>query len=99
METRADIEAKLECLHKQRGAALLAGKKFDNSVIVAEHEKLAALTDLDNARVEQQREEEARQRQAAVTAINREIEDLMAASAKALAESRTAYHQAAALMR
>jgi hypothetical protein len=66
---------------------------------VAEHEKLAALEDLESAEVEQAREETAKKRNAEIIAQRTEIEDLKSASAKALTESRAGYAQGAAAMR
>ena len=65
MEAREAIEARLAELHQQRGAALLQNKQFDNAVIVAEHEKLAALDDVEAEQVR-------RERQAAAEAAEKE---------------------------
>jgi hypothetical protein len=99
MATRKAIETRLTDLHRKRGYALLHGKNFDNSLIVAEHEKLAALEDLESAEVEQARAETAKKRNAEIIAQRTEIEDLKSASAKALTESRKGYAQGAAAMR
>lgn len=99
METREAIESRLADLHRQRGHALLHGEKFSNALIVEEHEKLAALQDLESAKIEQAREEATRARQEQITAVRTEIADLTAASTKALSDSRTAYHQGAQTMK
>src|SRR5262245_61156871 len=52
METREQIESRLADLHRERGFALMHGKDFDNSLIDAEQEKLAALADLEAAKRE-----------------------------------------------
>jgi hypothetical protein len=88
-ETRESIENRLADLHRERGYALLHGKKFDNSVIVAEHEKLAALEDVDRAKVEQEREAASAKHQADITKVRTEISDLTAASSKALAQAES----------
>jgi hypothetical protein len=99
MQTLAEVEQALKEAHAERGRALATGVKFDNGRIVRLHERMAELEDVAAAQAEMARKESAKQHAAQVTAINREIEDLMSASAKALSESRAAYHQAAALMR
>src|SRR5262245_30015030 len=99
MENRETIEAEIASLRQKRGAALLQGKKFDDSSITALNQKLEALDDANAFQRELDRQESAKRHAAAVVAINREIEDLKSASAKALADSRAAYHAGAAAMR
>ena len=88
-EMREAIEAKLAELHRQRGQAALAGRKFDNGLIVAEHEKLATLDDAVVEQTRQDRAEAERKHQAEVAAVRTDIADLTAASAKALADAET----------
>jgi hypothetical protein len=99
MESREAIESKLADLHRERGFALLHGRKFDNRKIVDLHEVLAAFDDREAAQIEQGREDAATKHKAEITAQRTEIEDLKSASAKALAESRAGYMQGAAAMR
>src|SRR5262245_47938667 len=101
MLTYDQIEAQLADLHLQRGHLASHGK--DTSKVSAEimrlHQEQATLADVEAARVEQAREEQDKQHLAAVAAVNREIADFKSASAKALADSRAAYHAGAAAMR
>src|SRR5262245_50558774 len=92
MDTTESIEAALADEHRNVGYALLHGKTYDNKIIVDLHQRLTALADIENARTQEAREESAKAHQAEITAAQREAEDLTAASAKALAESRAAYH-------
>jgi hypothetical protein len=96
---RETIETQIADLRRQRGFALFHGKKFDDAPIVALQQKLDALADLDSAKAEQAREQSAKQSEAAIKAAKAEVEDLRAASAKALSDSRAAYHQGATAMR
>src|SRR5262245_58973126 len=99
METRAELEAKLESLHQQRGTALLSGGTFDNQAIVELDQRLAALADLDKAKAAQAREEAAKALRVEVNAIRAELADLTAASTKALAEAETNLRAAVAAQR
>lgn len=99
MDSRENIEAEIQSLRQRRGAALVAGRKFDNTTLVEAEQKLAALDDVAAEKARLDREEAAKQRQAEVTAAKAEIEDLKAASAKALADSRAGYVQGASAMR
>ena len=81
------IESRLADLHRQRGLALLHGRKFDNAAIVKEHEALAALEDLDKAKAEQSRDEVAKARAVEIQKLTADIEHFNESSAKAKAKA------------
>jgi hypothetical protein len=91
METREQIETRLAELHQQRGAALLNGKTFDNAKIVAEHEKLQALEDVEAEAARRSRtaaaeaaDKEQASRLARIEAmVSEDIQDIIAAEAGA----------------
>src|SRR5262245_23043141 len=99
MDSRESIEAEIQSLRQRRGAALLAGQTFNDTAIAALNQKLEALADVETAKAEQAREDAAKRATAEVRAAQMEIEDLKAASTKALSESRAAYHLGATTMR
>jgi hypothetical protein len=96
---REKIEAEIADLRRQRGFALLNGKKFDDAPIIKLQNQLDALADLEAARTAQVLEDTAKAHEAEIAATKTEIEQLKIASAEALADSRGAYAQAAATMR
>jgi hypothetical protein len=94
-----DIETQIADLRRQRGYAALHGKKFDDSRLLELQRQLEVQADIQSAMTEQAREQSAKQTEAAIKATRTEIEDLKAASAKALSESRNGYAAGAAAMK
>jgi hypothetical protein len=99
MIDREQIENALADARRARGHALLHGKRYDDSLIVALQQKLDALADLEAAKASQVDKQSAAQREAEIEAAKTEVADLKAASAKALSESRAGYVQGASAMR
>src|SRR5262245_47966791 len=99
MQTIDEVEQALERERKERGRALASGGKYDNSRIAKLHERMAELQDLEVAQAELAREEAAKAHAKAVNVARREVEDLMASSAKALSDSRNGYAAGCASMR
>jgi len=54
-QTREDIATRIGGLRRDRGAATLAGKKFDHAVLTAAESELEALDDADGERVRLER--------------------------------------------
>jgi hypothetical protein len=96
---REEIEMQIADLRRQRGFALIHKKKFDDSALTELQRQLDCLADMDAARAYEREQESAKIHQAEILATQQEIQDLKAASAKALADSRGAYAQGAAAMR
>src|SRR5262245_39507968 len=88
------IENRISDLRRQRGLALLHGKKWNDDEIIAEQNRLEALQDVDAAQVEQARDEQGKQHSAQVNSIRQELADLSVASNKALTEAETALRAA-----
>jgi hypothetical protein len=65
METRDDIESRIAELRRDRGAATLAGKRFDTTVIGELEDRLQALDDAEAERTRIERERAAKDRAAA----------------------------------
>jgi hypothetical protein len=99
MNETSDIESQIADLRRERGFALLHGKKFDDSKIAELQRQLEVQADIESAKTAVARELSVRQNEDAVKAAKTEIQDLKAASAKALAESRNAYAAGAAAMK
>jgi HSP90 family molecular chaperone len=99
METKEAIESQIADLRRQRGYALLHGKKFNDDLIVSAQRRLDALTDLESAKASQADEQSTAQREAEIKAAKTEVADLQSASAKALSDSRAGYEKGAANMR
>jgi hypothetical protein len=97
--TREEIEVQIADLRRARGFALLHGKRFDDSNLIKLQNQLDAVADIEAARTQQVLEESAKASEAEIKAAQTEIEDLKAASAKALSESRAGYVQGASAMR
>ena len=57
---RDAVEAAIAKLRRERGSAVLDGKKFDNSKIAQAEAELAAFSDAQAARIARQREQEAK---------------------------------------
>lgn len=99
METREDLERQLSQLHKERGRALAAGGRFNNGRIVELHQRLSEFEDIENAKAEQAREQQAKAHQDAIQAARREVADATAASAKAKANADNALTEYCGLMK
>jgi hypothetical protein len=99
VETR-DIETQIADLRRQRGLCLLHEKKFGDDSKIAELERLLEVQeDIAAAKAAQACEQAAKQNEAAIKAAKIEVQDLKAASAKALSDSRNAYAAGAAAMK
>ena len=98
-ETREQLETQLADARRQRGYALLHGKKFDDSELTRLQKLLEVQSDIESAKASEAREQTAKQNETAIKAAKTEIEDLRSASAKALADSRAGYVQGAASMK
>jgi hypothetical protein len=94
-----DIQNQIAALRKERGLALLAKRKFDDSEIARLQHLLALQEDLAAAQAAQAREDSAKKTQAEITALRTELADLSAASTKALAEAESNLRAAVSAMR
>jgi multidrug efflux pump subunit AcrA (membrane-fusion protein) len=84
-ETREQLETQLADARRQRGFALMHGKKFDDSEIERLQKLLEVQEDIESAKATEAREDSAKATEAAIKAAQREIADLQSASAKAKA--------------
>jgi hypothetical protein len=86
-QTRTELENQLATLRRGRGAATLAGKKFDHAVIAEAEAELDALEDATN--------EQARLRRAAAEATRQKQLEILKVELSALARSYLADAEAA----
>ena len=73
IEARDDIEVRLAALRRQRGAATLDGKPFDNSTITALELQLEAMDEADAELTRRERDAAARQRTAVLEACREDM--------------------------
>jgi len=71
--TRVELEGQLENLRRDRGAATLAGKKFNHSAITAIETDLAALEDAEAERVRRDRGTAEAERQKRLSVLQLEL--------------------------
>jgi hypothetical protein len=92
-DTRHEIESRLTGLRRDRGAATLAGKKFDPSVIASVEAELAALDDAEGERARRDRETAAQEQRERLSDLRKQFakldEDRLTAWSDAEVAART----------